>query len=485
MNPDPTFAMPPYSDEAEKGVLGCILQSPGPSLLHCREVLPDPAGFFDRRHQFLYGAFMSMEDEGTPIDLVTVNTWLRARNLLEDAGGITYVAALPDASPSSANLTTYVEIVTEKWLRRKKLAALTEATFIVRDEARDIQESLDAADSEVITACALTGSSTVETMPVLMNRAIQLIEKSFEHRNQGLMAGISTKLGYLDKLTTGLCKGDFWIVGGRPSMGKTSLLCSFILNIAVEQNIPFGFLSLEMSRDAIAMRLLSALSGANLMHLRTGHLSRMDLERIHAAWTRLCKAPIFIDDAKAVTPAQIRSKARRLVSGYGAQVIGLDHLHQIYVPEARGDERIQASEGGMVLNWVAKTFNVPVLGLAQLNRTFESESAKSRGRRPRMTDLRGSGNLEQLADFIGILWRNRGEEKEEEADDDEGDSIPVDLEVVKQRNGPTGECRLTFLRKTLKYVDRYENTGSQAGLELRHQKHEMEQEEIEIERSFE
>src|SRR6185436_1261875 len=188
--------------------------------------------------------------------------------------------------------------------------------------------------------------------------------------------------------------------------------------------------------------------------------------------------------AQSVTPAQIRSKARRLISGYGVQVVGLDHLHQIYVPEARGDERIQASEGGMVLNWVAKTFQVPVLGLAQLNRTFESESAKSRGRRPRMTDLRGSGNLEQLADFIGILWRNRGEEREGEPEDEEGEAIPVDLEVVKQRNGPTGECRLTFLRKTLKYVDRYENTGSQVGLNHRHEKRDMEEAEIELEREL-
>jgi replicative DNA helicase len=372
-------------------------------------------------------------------------------------------------------------VVADKWARRRKLAALVESTFVIQDQSREISESLDTADSLVIGACTDLAQSRVEPMPVLVDRALESIERSFEHRNQGLLAGINTRFGYLDKQTGGIRDCEYWLIGGRPGMGKTSWLCSLVINLAVEQNIAIGLISLEMSRDELVLRMLCALSGADSMHLRTGYLSRVDRDKLKSAAVRLARAPIFIDYAPSITPAQVRSKARRLVQGYGAKIIGVDHLHEIHVPEARGDERIQATEAGTALHWIAKFLKVPVIGLAQLSRSFESESAKSRSRRPRMTDLRGSGNLEQKADFIGILWRNREEEEEDQAGDEK--SIPVSLEIVKQRNGPLGECRMTFIRNTFKYADRYENTGSEAGLAHRHEQRNMEDDEFELRES--
>lgn len=469
-----TDLLPPHSVEAEQGVLGCVLQDPKNSMLLCREVLPEASAFYDLRHQTIYGSFVAMEDQGTPIDLLTANTWLKSRSQLDRAGGLSYLAELPDRTPSAANLSHYLEIVAGNWARRRKIAALSEAILLLQDESRGVEETLDRVDSLVVGAGDSLNRSSIEPMAALVERAIESIERSYEHRNQGLLAGISTRFGYLDKLTGGIRSKELWFIGGRPGMGKTSWLCSLIIAIAVEQKIPFGFLSLEMSRDDIIMRLLCSLAFANSMHLRTGHLSRVDRDRLKAAAVRLASAPLFIDDAPSITPAQVRSKARRLIQGHGAQIVGLDHLHEIYVPEARGDERIQATEAGLALHFVAKTLGVPVIGLAQLSRTFESEAAKSRSRRPRMTDLRGSGNLEQKADLIGILWHNREDEREEEDLTSDEKSVPVSLEIVKQRNGPTGECQLTFFKSSLKYVDRYENTGSREGLE-RHREHQQQE----------
>jgi replicative DNA helicase len=459
--------LPPHSISAEQGVLGCVLQDPKTALLVCREALPEPSAFYDLRHQILYGMFIAMEDGGAPIDMLTACNWLTTRSQLERIGGVTYLSELPDRSPSAANVGYYVEIVRDKWFRRRKLAALVEAQAMVENESTELEPALDAADSLVIGANDNLGQSAVEPMSVLVPAVMDGIGRSFEHRNQGLMEGYTTRFGYLDKLTGGLRESDLWLIAGRPSTGKSSLLCSIMIQVAVECKIAFGFLSIEMRREAIVRRMLCAMSGVDLMHVQTGFLARKEFERLHAAAVRLASSPIFIDDTPSITPAQLRSKARRLVHGHGAKLLGIDHLHDVYVPEARGDERLQAVEAGMAVHWAAKSLRVPVIALAQLNRTLESESAKSRSRRPRMTDLRGSGNLEQKADLIGILWRNREDERtedEEEASPGEETVIPMSLEIVKQRNGPVGECRLTFFKHTTKYADRYENTGSLEGL---------------------
>jgi replicative DNA helicase len=458
--------LPPHSIENERGVLGAILLNPV-ALLEVREVLPEAGAFYELRHQHLYQAILDMEDGGKPIDIVTLATWLREQGILQEAGGVPYLAGLPDACASAANGTYYAGIVSEKFRRRRKLGALTEGMLRISDESRELNESLDSVDALVMAPNDLGTRQVVAPMSALVGRAIDAVQRSYEHRNQGLMAGLATRFGYLDKQTGGIRPSELWIIGGRPGMGKTALICSVILNMSVVQQIPFGFLSMEMTADEIALRLLCALSGADMMHLRTGHLSQVDRDRLLDAAPRLASAPIFIDDTPSLTPAQVRSKSRRLVQIHGARILGIDHLHEVHVPEARGDERMQATEAGTAARDVAKIHKVPVIALAQLSRNFENEAAKSRGRRPRMTDLRGSGSLEQKADLIGILWHNRQGENEEEEPTEEDRVRPVSLEIVKQRNGPTGECRLTFLKSCLKYVDRYENTGSEEGLARR------------------
>jgi len=320
-------------------------------------------------------------------------------------------------------------------------------------------------EAGIIAANAGTASAEVVPMNQLVLGCIDSIELAFNHRNQGLMTGLPTKFSYFDKMTGGLHKKELNIIGARPSTGKTSLLCTLLLNVAVTQGRPCGFLSLEMSKEEITLRLLCAQARANMKQVHSGFISERDRTALVAAAAKLSAAPIFIDDRSGITPAQIRTAARRMVARNKIELLGIDHLHEVHVPEARGDEKIQATEATTAAKWCAKELGIPVVALAQLSRSFENESAKSRSRIPRMTDLRGSGSMEQKADVIGILYRERppkGEEADEE-DTAHADVQAVNLEVCKQRNGPTGTCRFTFLRTQMRYEDAYAGVGRKEG----------------------
>ncbi len=457
--------LPPHDLEAESGVLGCIILGGAEKLDEALELLGGASAFYDLRHQIIYSACAALVNGSKPVDLVLLHAALSASGELESVGGLPYVAALPDRVPSAANLIHYAAVVRDLHRKREMLDALADAARRVRNHAEgEVEPLLDSVEAGIIAANAGPASAEVVPMNQLVLGCISTIELAFLHRNQGLMTGLPTKFRYFDNMTGGLHKKELNIIGARPSTGKTSLLCTLLLNVAVTQGRPCGFLSLEMSKEEITLRLLCAQARANMKQVHSGFITKHDQSAMVQAAAQLSVAPIYIDDRSGITPAQIRTSARRMVARHKIELLGIDHLHEVHVPEARGDEKIQATEATTAAKWCAKELNIAVVALAQLSRSFENESAKSRTRIPRMTDLRGSGSMEQKADVIGILYRERLPKGEEQADQDaaHAEVQAVNLEVCKQRNGPTGTCQFTFLRTQMRYQDAHAGPGSQA-----------------------
>ena len=470
----PEEKLPPHSLEAEQGVLGCILLDPIPSLNSAVEKLRGSEAFYDLRHRGLYQALVEMESKAIAIDLITVQDFLKGRGQLESVGGIAYISGLMDTVPSAANLEYYLQIVADRALLRRLIQSAGRSIARAMEEG-DATPIIEEYVGEAIALTDIQVGTQVPEMKQLVQEAVEHIQTAAEHRAKGLMLGLTTGFSYLDKKIGGLEKESLYIVGGRPSTGKTSWACSLLLNLACGQGRRVGFVSIEMSRRIIAIRLMCALARANLRQVNSGFISERDKVRLIAAASQLAKAPIDIVDSPSVTPAQLRAAGRRLVAR-GCELVVIDHLHEVVVPEAVGgnSEQIQALQAVEAARWIARTCKVPVVALAQLSRTFESEQAKSKFRIPRMTDLRGSGVMEQKADMIGILYKDE-ERVEAGGDEEEGrrprvnfnelPEWPVTMEVCKQRNGPTGSVEFTFLRESLLYVDAYLGTGGKAAAE--------------------
>lgn len=465
----PADRLPPHSLEMEAGVIGCCLVDPKSSIAAAMDKInPDGREFYDLTNRTVWMAIMALDRESKAVDVMLVAEYLRSQGKFDEVGGYAKLSTYVESTPSSASLPYYVDGVVEKYVLRRVLQTSTRAAAAVYEPLPrgGLPELLENTQKQILEAAELPGTNPVEPIPELCKRFVDVIEAS-KHRNTGLVHGaLPTGWGYFDKLTMGLQKSNVYLIGGRPSTGKTSLLCSLILNLAVERNIPVAFMSLEMSRMAIVERLFVAHTRVRHNNLHTGMASEREYARILEAMPKIAKAPLWIDDTPGLTPSQVRTRARRLVLQHQCQIVLVDHLHEINVPEAKGDEKIQATEAGKAIRALSKDLNIPVVCAAQLSRNFEQEAAKSRRRIPRMTDLRGSGNLEQMADLIGILHID----EQRESDDGEKDKPredylakdvwPVNIAVVKQRNGQTGPVKMTFWRQFMLYEDALLNTGS-------------------------
>lgn len=473
--------LPPHSIEAEQGVLGCCLIAPKEALLAAREKFRDRAGFFyDLRHQTLFALLLAMDGRGEAIDLITVRQRLKDAGQLDEIGGLPYLTALVDATPSPENLPFYADIVVEKHLLRRTVATCTEIIGRVYAEERagDVETLLDEAEQAMLSLGQdREEADAVTDMRPHVERAVAVMETSFKHRNQGFLLGMPTGFSYYDKKTNGLQDKTLTLIGGRPSTGKTSWLVTLLLHLGVTCKIPVGFLSMEMSKEEITLRMLCNLAGVELRKVHSGMISQHALDALTLAVPKLAAAPIFIDDTPSMTPSQMRTHARRLKQRFGVRMLGIDHLHEVSDPAHKGDEQRDAKAAVVSAKWIAKVLGLPVVALAQLSREFEKEKGK---RRPRMSDLRGHGANEQVADIIGILYRD--EDREEEAKEqgwvntnDDGEEVKWmnSLEVCKQRNGPTGPVHFIFDRPSMRYVDATYNTGSQSGGERRAKQQEI------------
>ena len=447
--------VPPNSVDAEKGVLGCVLLSPREGVGACFERFARGDDFFyDPRHQIVFTNIVEMCDAQMGVDLVTLVARLQDKGVLETVGGYGFLATLMDGVPSAANLSYYLEIVREKYLLRKLIATCTRLTGEAYEETSAIGAFLDRAEAEVLAVNHERKAESAKSINELVGKAVTRIE--FFFHNRGQLSGLQTGFPDLDQKTNGLQPGEMIVIAARPSMGKTSLAMNIAEHVAVHLREPVGVFSLEMTAEALVMRLLCSLARVNHHSIREGSMQEKDLARILYATGSLASAPLYIDDTAGLSILQVRARARRMKERHGIKLFVVDYLQLLQSSSRRGEpnraqEIAEISSG---VKGLAKELEVPVIVLSQLNRDLERDKT----RKPRLSDLRESGAIEQDADVVGLLYKANPKDPREPAggdDDDDAaanaDVVPVNLLIAKQRNGPTGDVCLTFLKSFTRF----------------------------------
>lgn len=442
----PQPKLPPYSIEAEQSVLGgLMLDNRAWNELADRLSTED---FYRDDHQLIYRAICELVGSARPCDFVTLSEHLKARGQLDDAGGLAYLGSLANDTPSAANVLAYADIVRERAVLRGLVSAggdIAELGF--RADGRSYAELLDLAEQKVfaLRSRAEHARSSYHSMPELLQKLEEKIE--FLRDNPEGLAGLSTGFTDLDQKTTGLHPGDLVILAGRPSMGKTAFSLCIAEDVALHQNKAVAVFSMEMPADQLALRLLSSFARIPMSRLRTGELSDRDVDRIASMNSVLREAPLFIDETGALSPLELRARARRIKARHGLGLIVVDYIQLMQVPGTRENRTNEISEISRSLKALAKELEVPVIALSQLNRGVEQRDNK----RPRMADLRESGGIEQDADLVVFIYRDEVYNKESP------DAGTAEIIIAKQRNGPLGTVKTAFLGEFTRFDNLAQN----------------------------
>lgn len=438
--------LPPHSIEAEQGVLGCLLWSPNDCMNECiAKFKGDLEMFYDLRHQTIYSTIQAMYDKRDAIDLITLQQKLKDNQVLDQVGGVTYLSSLQDAVPSAANLSYYLEIVLEKSVLRKMIRTCSDIVSRAYENEGEVDALMDQAETEVLRIAESRVASEMSSMKDLVKKAIATIEDF--HQRQGMLTGIPTGFADFDKMTSGLHGGEMIVIAARPSMGKTSLAMNIAEHVVIEEKLPVGVFSLEMTSESLVLRMLCSRSRVNLRNVREGFLAERDFPKLTGAAGKMAAAPLFIDDSAGLSILQLRAKARRMHQQHGIKLLVIDYLQLLHSTSARAKENRQQEIADISsgIKGLAKELDIPVIVLAQLNRELE----KDKSRKPRLSDLRESGSIEQDADLVGLLYKPSVDEEEGGGGDQ--DTRPVNLLIAKQRNGPTGDVNLTFLNSITRF----------------------------------
>ena len=430
-----SLKIPPHSIEAEQSVLGGLMLDNN-AWDQVAERLTE-VDFYRGDHRQIYQAINNLAREGRPFDIITLTDWLDNNNLLETVGGAAYLAVLARDTPSAANIAAYADIVRERSVLRQLIQIGTgNANSGFNPQGRDSKELLDEAE-RTIFAIAEQGARLDQgftDINQILTKAVERIDQLFQLDNP--VTGLPTGWSDFDEMTAGLQAGDLIIVAGRPSMGKTSFCTNIAENAAIRIKCPVAMFSMEMPSEHIAMRMMSSLGGIDQQRIRTGKLEEDDWPRLTSAISMLNEAKLFIDDSAALTPSEVRARARRLAREHGQLgMVIIDYIQLMRVPGNNENRATEVAEISRSLKALAKELNVPVIALSQLNRALEQRSDK----RPVMSDLRESGALEQDADLICFIYRD------EVYNPDSADKGTAEIIIAKQRNGPIGTTRLTFL----------------------------------------
>jgi replicative DNA helicase len=450
---------PPHSVEAEQGVLGSMLLSPRQAIAECVEKINEQY-FYVPAHQTIYNVLVDLWNTGQAIDLITFTQVLRDRNLLESVGGAAFVTSLFTFVPTAANLEYYLEIVRDKYILRQIISAATESVRRAYEEQDEVNNLLDEVEQRIFAVGEDRFKGQLLSMKDQVMEAIEAIEKLYE--NRGGITGLSTGFTELDRMTNGMHPGEMIVIAARPSMGKTALAMNIVEHVAVNQKLPVGVFSLEMSSQQLVQRLLCSRAHVNLAKVRGGFLGERDFPNLTAAASKLAEARIFIDDSSSLNILELRAKARRLKAQQDIQLIAVDYLQLVTSSSRRAQDnrQLEITEISAGLKSLAKELKIPLIVVAQLNRQPEQRS----GGKPRLSDLRESGAIEQDADLVGLLLRpSFYEEKEEE---DKANSTSVDemaedaeLIIAKQRNGPIGNVPLTFFKQFTRFENQARNVN--------------------------
>ena len=426
--------VPPHSIPAEQSVLGGLMLDNEAWDRIADRVAEDD--FYRRDHRLIFRAIAELAEHGKPLDVVTLGEWLENADLLEEAGGMGYLGELARNTPNAANITAYADIVREHSILRQLVQVGTDvANSAYFPEGRNAQELLDHAEQKVFTIAeqGKRGRSGFTAIKDLLTKTVDRIDYLFQLDNP--ITGVPTGFNDFDEMTAGLQPSDLVIVAGRPSMGKTTFAMNIVEHAAIKNKTPVAVFSMEMPGEQLAMRMMSSLGRIDQHKVRTGKLEDEDWPRLTSAVSILADAPLFIDDTPALSPNDLRARARRLKREHDLGLIVIDYL-QLMQSSSRADNRAaEISEISRSLKALAKELHVPVVTLSQLNRSLEQRPNK----RPVMSDLRESGAIEQDADMIVFIYRD------EVYNEDSPDKGTAEIIIGKQRNGPIGTRRLTFL----------------------------------------
>ncbi len=451
---DPALAelrIPPHSIEAEQSVLGGLLLD-NAAFDKIADLISE-GDFYRDEHKRIFRQVRSLLERGKPVDVITVAERLDATGESEDTGGLAYLGELAANTPSAANIRRYAEIVRERAILRQLVTAGDEiAGSALNPLGREAKTLLDEAEARVF-AIAEGGFRTqtgFQHINPLLTQVVERIQELHDRDNPSDITGIPTGYHDLDSKTSGLQNGDLLIVAGRPSMGKTSFALNIAEHVAIDVGLPVAVFSMEMGGTQLAMRMLSSVGRLDSNRVRTGRLDDDEWSRLSFALGKMHEAPIYIDETAALNPIDLRARARRLHRQCGQLgLIIIDYL-QLMSSSSHGENRAtEISEISRSLKSLAKELSVPVIALSQLNRSLEQRPNK----RPVMSDLRESGAIEQDADVIMFIYRD------EVYNPDTPDKGVAEIIISKQRNGPIGSVRLTFLGEYTRF-ENFANPGS-------------------------
>ena len=435
-----TLRIPPQSLEAERGLLGSLLLKP--EALHDVSDTVRADSFYAEKHRIIFEGMRDLSDRGEPIDLLSLSEHLNGKGHLERCGGRAYIAELANSAPAPGNFAHYAELVVRKHLMRALIDASHEIAESAYEEGNDTAQVLDSAEKAIYAIGNASATHKFIAIGEKLENAWERIEAN--SGKDGSIRGVPTGYPDLDNLLSGLHKSDLVILAARPSVGKTSLALDIARNAAVRHNIPVGIFSLEMSAEQLVDRMLSAESYVNSWKLRTGNVhEEQDFERIRDALETLSKAPIYIDDKPGSNILAMRAVARRLKRERGIGLIVVDYLQLMAPTNTKASDSMvqQVTEISRSLKSLARELEVPVLALSQLSRAVEQ-----RGGKPRLSDLRDSGSIEQDADVVMFIHR------EDRTKEDSDRKNIAEILVEKHRNGPTGRIELYFDEKRTSYM---------------------------------
>ena len=451
---DPQIAalrVPPNSVEAEMSVLGGVLID-NEAFDRIADVVRED-DFYRYDHRLIWQQLHRIIERAQPADVVTVFESLQRVGKAEEVGGLVYLNSLAQSTPSAANIRRYAEIVRDRAMLRRLIAVSDEiATNALNPQGRDTRQLLDEAESKIFKISEDGARGVVGFQPLsdLLGKVVERVDQLYNQPNQSDVTGVATGFTDLDRMTSGLQPGDLVIVAGRPSMGKTAFSLNIGEHVAIDQGLPVAVFSMEMGATQLALRMVSSVGRLDQQRLRTGRLIDDDWPRLTGAIQKMQDAQLFVDETPALNSLELRARARRLARQSGQLgLIIVDYLQLMSASSSGENRATEISEISRSLKGLAKELGCPVVALSQLNRSLENRPDK----RPQMSDLRESGAIEQDADVILFIYRD------EVYNADSPDKGSAEIIISKQRNGPIGKIRLTFVGNYTKF-ENYASPGS-------------------------
>jgi len=429
--------LPPQNLEAEMAVLGSMLIDPE-AISVASEVL-DSGSFYNDTHCKIFEAIIELYNANKPVDLVTLTDELKRKGALVEVGGATFLTVLVNAVPTAANINHYVNIVKEKSILRTLINNATRIVSLCYETEGNIDEVVDSAEKFIFDVSDRKTQGGYLHLKEIIKDSIETIDTLYQKKAH--VTGIPTGFIDFDIKTAGLQDSDLIIIAGRPSMGKSALALGIAEYAGVVEKIPLAMFSLEMSKEQLAQRMLCAHARVDANKVRTGYLAASDWPRLTAAAGKLSEAPIYIDDTPAISVMELRAKARRMKAHQDIQMIILDYLQLMRGSISIENRQQEISEISRSLKALARELNIPIVAISQLSRAVESRT----DHRPQLSDLRESGAIEQDADLVVLILR------EEYYNPSPGNEGIAEVIIAKQRNGPVGSLKLTFIKEYTRF----------------------------------